>query len=92
MNTNNTVLISLSLVICFTLYILYRFLKNSVASQMAKVSKIDTECFESIAIFDNYHELVDNLYHMAVNMVPKLVTEGKIKSASDKLTMYSLYK
>jgi hypothetical protein len=41
---------------------------------------------------DAFKELINGLYHMAVDEAPKTIAEGLLTSIAEKLTMYSLYK
>lgn len=55
----------------------------------------DTSAFATLAdMHDAEHacSLIDSVYQMCLDQVPKLIADKKIKSAEVKLTIYSLYK
>jgi len=41
---------------------------------------------------EEFEEILNSLYNFALDLAPQLISQGKISSNSDKLTIYSLYK
>ena len=63
------------------------------------IQKFDTDKFEALDKYydlvndeDKIYELINSLFELSKDEIPKLIADRKIKTTEEKLTIYSLYK